>query len=284
MENKTKAIMENADPGSDDITNDDIAAYATDSASPQAARRVAAGAVFYPSVRARVSLLRELSEGYAAASSGDNEPAIQAAQLQRFQMRALAAATTVPYQAASAVPPGGRDLLGVLQAAAAQGGGGLWRLADEALSALTNALATTPLASRALVTGTSTLSLPCLAPALAAAAPDPDLRRESVTTADGVRIEFQQLPGALARVRLLVDASSLNDTPAYDAALVTLEEQPGGSARAAARHILVVALNEQGRGFTDFVVGSSPNNDAAHNFPAPGGAYRLTAATLTRLF
>jgi hypothetical protein len=95
--------------------------------------------------------------------------------------------------------------------------------------------------------GRQLLTLPCLAPATASATIEHTLRRESVTTPEGIRVEFQQLPGMYARLRLLLDVSVWAER-AYTRGFVTLEEGDD-------RHILVVALNPQGRGFTDFVIG-----------------------------
>jgi hypothetical protein len=100
-----------------------------------------------------------------------------------------------------------------------------------------------------LQVGRQLLTLPCLAPATASATIEHTLRRESITTPEGIRIEFQQLPGMYAKLRLVLDASVWAER-AYSKGFVTLEEGED-------RHILVVSLNPQGRGFTDFVIGEN---------------------------
>ena len=118
-----------------------------------------------------------------------------------------------------------------------------------------------------------------------------------MTTPEGVRIEFQQLPGEAApRLRLIVDASQLLaqvPQPAFNTAFVRLEEErDDGGTKLPDRHILVVALNAAGRGFTDFVLGPSqegvdaegaPDQDDPFVLPAPHVGFRLAGATLAHL-
>jgi hypothetical protein len=182
--------------------------------------------------------------------------------------------------------PGERASGGLLPVAAARGAASV----AESLHGFLEAAGA--LATRILITGRHTLALPCLAPAAAATAADLQMRRETITTGDGVRIEFQQLPGGLARLRVFVDASQIGqevEESGYNVAFLTLEDSGSaaglqGEARSvpADRHILVVSLNAQGRGFTDFVVGAAAEAGATP-LPAPHGLCRLTGVTLSHI-
>ena len=267
------------DPREVAVSPSDIAAYRAGVADRSTALRVVAAALFNPGVRARVARVREEAGGYAADLPDTTDDAAAAAPRLDTLRRAMG-------QAAQSVAEENEGLE-ALRAAHAARGGGIWRIAAEAWAGLRRA---TDHASRSLATGMQSLSLPCLAPAAADPGASLELRRETVTTPEGVRIEFQQLPSVTpSRLRLLVDASVLAgvdpDTPPYDAAFVVLEEASGSGTD---RHILVVALNEQGRGFTDFVTGHNGDAAAASGpaaasvLPSPRGVYRLTGATLTR--
>jgi hypothetical protein len=136
--------------------------------------------------------------------------------------------------------------------------------------------------SRTFQMGRQLLTLPCFAPVMAADAPALQLLRQTIQTGEGVRIEFQQLPGGPQRLRVLVDASQLDaptDDASYNVAYLTLEEGSESTGQAAHRHVLIVPLNRQTRGFSDFVVGSSGSN----GLPAPTGSCRFVSATLSRL-
>jgi hypothetical protein len=108
------------------------------------------------------------------------------------------------------------------------------------------------LRERALTALETVLNLPCFAPALAASdvPPSPKIVSQSVTTEEGVRIEFQQLPvvpgdtdtGTILRV--IVDASITADAT-YTRAMLTLAT--GNDPLAS----LSVPLNVQGRGLLD---------------------------------
>ena len=195
------------------------------------------------------------------------------------------------------------DVPNAAQEAAAlrNAGGGRWvtNAAQSTLAALQsvqNAVQSVPL----LLGREHILRLPCFAPALAADAPSydafADSRKEVITTGDGVRIEFQQLPGSGNRLRVLVDTTLLPAPPdeskprvSYNVAFLTLTEGEAApvSAGNADRHILVVSLNERGVGFADFAVSSasSANPEAApKTLPAPRtGNCRLVSATLSYL-
>ena len=182
----------------------------------------------------------------------------------------------------------------------AGGGRYVTRTAQSLGDALQSAIGAAQAAHTLILAHAPVLRLPCLAPALAADLPSYDafapVQKEIITTGDGVRIEFQQLPGSGNRLRVLVDTSRLpaptseDAERAYNVAFLTLTE--GDSAPAATttashgeRHILVVSLNTKGVGFADFAVSSLPIGDAAPNkLPAPrNGGCRLVSATLSYL-
>jgi len=97
------------------------------------------------------------------------------------------------------------------------------------------------------------VTLPGLAPALAAPPVDSvALHRQAFDSPDGARVELHQLPGDPPRLRAIVDTGR----PAASGAFVTLHFSDGeGGAQAA----LPVALNEQGRGLAEAMLG--PGSD-----------------------
>ncbi|MBC7809446.1 MAG: hypothetical protein H7145_25205 [Akkermansiaceae bacterium] len=110
----------------------------------------------------------------------------------------------------------------------------------------------TSLADRLLEMFETLLTLPCLAPAVAASESWASslMASQTVTTVEGVRIEFQQLPpvspdrGAASLLRIVVDASVLGGGQQYTMASVTIAE--GDS-----RLPFAVALNPDARGMLD---------------------------------
>lgn len=248
-----------------EIRNEKIAAFMEEDVDAATAREVLAAAISDSAVRDRIGLLR------AAEALVDPNTPIPAARRDRVRARMLLAARAVAEASA-------QDY----QTAPVPRGGGLWQVAAEAWEALSSMLAEV---SRPLTIGSHVLRLPCLASAAAAPSPSLVMRREAYTTADGVHIEFQQLPGEASRLRLLVDASALDAAAfptSYNAAFVTLEEHNPDSP---SRHILVVSLNSDGRGYTDFTLAYGTGAETAdpYTLPAPRGACRLAGATLARL-
>jgi|GEM_PF-2878426 hypothetical protein len=149
--------------------------------------------------------------------------------------------------------------------------GVLRRVTESALAALTG------LAKQSLLLGHHDISLPAFAAATASPGEELTLPKQSFTTAEGVRIEFHQLPDEDRRVRAVVDASALPDLAArrYNAAFLVLEELTNG--RPSDRHVVVVALNNQGRGMTDVRIGG----EISGALPAPEGVYSLVGVTLS---
>jgi len=148
-------------------------------------------------------------------------------------------------------------------------------------AAVTNAA--NQISDRILSVGRELITLPCLAPAVAAPGPLDFLtvQSQSVTTGEGVRIEFQQLPPvgwemtSKPHLRIVVDASALEEPfggdIGYNTAFVTLEEGNQAPTRPDL-HTLVVPLNSEGLGFTD-----------ANSLPPPKAACRLVAVTLSHI-
>lgn len=284
------------------MTDGDLLDFLDGLADRATARRIVTAALRDSSIRRRLNALRELDRA-ALAYSDAVETAETAAAEQRLgeamrqSVRDLLAATTSAAPISSPAAPLMSELKPLLNAnsGARAAGGGLWKVAARYGDAVKEFWDTVcGASSRALVTGRHPLSLPCLAPAAAASAADLQLRRETVTTADGVRIEFQQLPGSgPSRLRVFVDASliaqELHDL-GYNVAFLTLEDGGGsGTAAPAApsappdRHILVIALNGEGRGFTDFIVGNAAAAAAPSVLPAPRGICRLMGVTLSHV-
>lgn len=314
------------------LTNDDLALFAEGLAGDETSLRVTGAVLVEPAVCARLDLLRILDdaeaawqEGETAALSGGAGDAAaldfharaealreRMAQITRFvaqeeapESDAEAAVEGTLAAAYDASPERFAARFAALvrgQAGSGGSGGGLWRVAAQALEAAIAGLTQSNgggYSTRALATGRQPLTLPCLAPAAAAPAADMTLRRQKVTTPDGVLIEFQQLPVSPHRLRLLIDASLLAedfDTLGYNAAFVTLEETlPRDETASAAeeseelpltypppdRHVLIVKLNRQGRGFTDFLIAADSGSPSV--LPAPRGGCHLVGATLSRL-
>ena len=108
--------------------------------------------------------------------------------------------------------------------------------------------AANPLLARILTVLDGLLTLPVFAPAFAA--PDSfgdfSLRTQTLTTAEGVRVEFHQFPsdsGPQPTLRVIVDASVLGAS--HRSAVVTISGQDEPS------FLLIVVLNPGGSGFTD---------------------------------
>ncbi|MBC8103790.1 MAG: hypothetical protein H7Z41_14540 [Cytophagales bacterium] len=299
------------------ITDEQITAYLNGIGGPDTERRVLAAALQYPSVRRRMEAHRLLDR--LVTDSGGAQDAVQTpetvdrpsrlGEAMRRAVETMCQESAPPAEAASAALVH-RSLLAelesLLQTTGKRTGGGLWNLpSPESVRELWESLAQP--VTRALIAGRHALALPCLAPAAAASAASLQMRRETVTTADGVRIEFQQLPGGGSnRLRVVVDASGLSQEVrdlGYNVAFLTLEDNSASmtpqspeleagtlmeSAEAVLtdsppdRHILVIVLNAEARGFTDFTVGSS-SLAVSGVMPAPRGVCRLTGITLSRV-
>jgi hypothetical protein len=283
------------------VSSAEIAAFVEGTADRDTARRVLASAISDPDVRQQVELLRTIDEDF------ENEIAIPGEAPADFAARAeeLRAKMQNAVQQIWDETEQGRQQQRTFDAIMAEGNGGVIANATDALLAFWNR--TQEAIQQSLTLGRHALTLPCLAPANAASPPALSVARQSVT-AEGVRIEFQQLPGTPARLRVVVDASALHsekdfhkqtntattktkatettnysskgETNAnqigYNVAYLTLED--GDSARPD-RHILVVSLNTEGRGFTDYVVGGS----GTRALPATQTLCSLVSATLSHL-
>ena len=299
------------------VTDAELLEYVDGIATPATAGRVIRAALHDATVRDRLSRLQRL-DALATLTETEGEPELgrdagRLGDTMRRLVREIAAETVAVAEVTAAEAAAAeatahplmadlQELLAPARPGARGAGGGLWHVARGAAAEAREIWETlSEGVTRALVVGRHALSLPCFAPAAAASAGgDLSLRRETVTTADGVRIEFQQLPTAgLSRLRVLVDASLLASEIrelGYNVAFLTLEDSGntplsgrsvGGGDTAAVsppdRHILVVALNGDGRGFTDFQAGNSASVVAGNVLPAAQGVCRLTGITLSRI-
>lgn len=301
------------------VTNDEIAEFVEGIADRITVQRVLIAALADPQIRARIELLRRLdSAGEALTTSVIPADTDSIGEDRLSSLQTTLKESTASYIASSAAPA--LNLSSVLAASVVreqanqllrqtQRGGVLPRIADEIREGLSAQWDKTVEGMRSLFVGRSeTLTLPCLAPGTAAYAADLQVHRQTVAIAEGVRIEFQQLPAsALNRLRVVVDASALMTEThlpePYNVAFLTLEEGRGGSGPAEQvnlpdRHILVISLNGEGRGYVDLTIGggsiasaSGPSaasrardmtTPAADLLPAPRSAYSLIGATLSR--
>ena len=288
------------------VTTDDLVEYVDGVADPATVRRVLAAALQDTAVRSHIAALRALDQSasdFAASHAAERkESDIRLASAMHRMVHEVAAEASVAPEAVVVREEMAQqqssiltEMKSLLSTEGRGVGGGLWARSAEAVQAFLASV--NEAGARALIAGRHALSLPCLAPAMAASTSEFQLRRETITTADGVRIEFQQLPGmGPSRLRVLIDASlltyELRDL-GYNVAFLTLEDggtapdlsEAGGEVGEVTppdRHILVVALNGEGRGFTDFMVGSGGQMPQSV-LPAPRGICRLTGITLSRL-
>jgi hypothetical protein len=287
------------------VSSAEIAAFVEGIADQETARRVLSATLLDPKVRQQVEMLRTFDDGFAkeAATGRTGQDADFEARAGRLRGLMMEAVPQVQDEAA-ALRRQRRALTAILREGR---GGALVHVAVGTLNALRNQARET--LREAITVGRQGLTLPCLAPATAttAVAPEINIRRQSVT-ADGVRIEFQQLPGIPGRLRVLVDASGLSsrksalkqageqdisqsraelseNTPSdganaarvgYNVAYLTLED---GDRAHPDRHILVVSLNDEGRGYTDYLIGG----EGMRAIPAPRTLCSLVGATLSHL-
>lgn len=218
------------------ISNEEIVAVAEGSANREIERRVTAAALLDSSVRARLREAREVQEQPLLVSEQDGGFAMRAQRLREAMEIGARRIVREHREAYSATPEAAR--------AGPSAPSVLRRLLDKVDYALT---------------------LPCLAPASASSVAELSVRRDMFLV-DGVRIELQQLPGEPPRVRAFGDASrvsgesSLRDIESLELTLEGLG-------------VIQIALNAQGHGYQDFVVG-------AGGLPAPRRAVRLTEVAL----
>jgi hypothetical protein len=234
---------------------DDVMAWVSGSADPSTRRRVLAAAMTDKGLRSRLAFaMAEDEESFEEPASANLQQ--RAADLRERMHQVTMQLATKPQF----------DLAGTMQ----QFGAAVTRAANA-------------LSDRVLTVGRELITLPCLAPAMAAPGPLDFLtvQSQSVTTGEGVRIEFQQLPPVgwemttKPHLRIVVDASALEEPfggeTGYNTAFVTLEE--GNPAPTLPDlHTLVIPLNAQGLGFTD-----------ANALPPPKAACRLVAVTLSHV-
>jgi hypothetical protein len=221
-----------------EITNTEILDYASGDASEETTHSVVAAAVLDIRVAEKLRIAYTLYDAQEVDTI-----ATEIATKTRPRLLALVQSTGQPEAQSDVSSDISRE---TVFATFAQVGGGLFRR-GKALQAQVQEWS-----EEVLHVGRQLLTLPCLAPATAAAGVEHSLRRESITTPEGIRVEFQQLPGNTPRLRLLLDASVWAERE-YTKGFVTLEEGDD-------RHILVVALNAQSRGFTDFVIGEGESD------------------------
>jgi len=251
------------------ITIEEIVAYYEKNADPEVVERVAASILIDPETCAVMDCLASVESDVDGDDLTEDESI-------RF-LAALRHGTESMIQETEA--------LRALTHIARQEGGGLWhissRLKDKILQNAVLGVEGIRVTLQNLKTAVYEFTLPCFAPAFAASALQARRLRETMVTAEGVRVEFQQLPLFASRLRVTVDASEINQKYAesrYNAVFITLEDS-GASVQSPDRHILVVSLNEGGQGATDFTVGSGlPSLNA---FPAPRNGCRLLGVTLS---
>jgi hypothetical protein len=285
------------------VTNDEIAAYAEGVADRETAQRVLAASLASPSVRARLTLLRQLDKTITDTPRTAMQKAdMSAERLAKLQASLVKSALAqMPKAPVATETPATAENLSLRERAVrllretAGRGGGLWGVAAETAQGVVSEVERAGQAALSLLSGRrEMLTLPCLAPGAAGYPADLQVLRQTLAIGDGVRIEFQQLPSpSVNRLRVLVDASTLTaENPSftpYNVAYLTLEEGRGDRSGMAGgslpdRHVLVISLNPQGRGYVDFTVDGAAHAVAptADNIPSPRSAYSLISATLSR--
>jgi hypothetical protein len=228
------------------VSNEEIAAVIGGTADRATEQRVTAAALLDSSVRERLKQLRtaETAPSLVAEIEDDGSFLLRAQRLkEKMQIvaRQVAREHRESYTASSA-----------LEARAGPVFGGVPGLVRRTLDVLRQSV-----------------SLPCLAPASASSVGETRIRRD-IFLSEGVRIELQQLPGDGTRLRVFADASGVaGGFVAQDADTIALELDGIG--------MLLIALNPEGRGFTDFQIGA----DEA-DIPAPRRAVALTGISLMR--
>ncbi len=299
-----------------DVTGEEIAAFVSGQENEPAqetdarARRVLAAALSDSVVRERLLWLRSVRADWETEARSAEAEEATAAPIEAEAQRAEATRLSALQERLSAATLQSAGLDQIPEKTAASGlwnvwktGGGRWATgATESMRGLVEAVGQAGQGARALTLGgqRTTLSLPCLAPAHAAPAIEiaSPMHQDAITTADGVRITFQQSPGSGNRMRVLVDASHLTPAsgmdgesrPAYNVAFLTLMEgdETESGPPSHSRHLLVVTLNERGKGYSDFSITAGDlltgEVDAQKCFPAPhAGGCRLVAATLSQM-
>ena len=266
-------------PEGNRITNADIAAYVEGTANKATRQRVLAASLVDVRVRERITLLQ-------TADANTNREAVPPAPL----TPRVEALTTFVLDSIRALHDSRIQLRQAF--ANQQKGGGLWSVPEDVQAVMQEALRT--ISDKTLALGARvSLGLPCFAPASASSLHGSlEVIKQVVPTRDGVRIEFHQLPGTPQRFRVLVDASEHHPkrsenpftNPAtepndfgYNVAYLTLEDSEGESID---RHVLVVALNAQGRGFTEFSLGG----EGIYAMPQPKGQCRLVEVSLSQVW
>ena len=256
-EDKT-APMQTADTmqnrGTFSVTAADIAAYTEGIATPAQARRVLFGAITNPAIARDIRLLRDADAAPEMTASPDfmeRARRLQEAMLQTVRDMTAPARSLLPDRGALAVTQ--KDEIAA-DTVPTLDGVPWWNVSNELLDQIRRQFEAV---GRTLSLEVQSLSLPCFMPAAAGFAADLTVLRQQIKV-DGVHVEFQQLPGADGRVRIIVDSSrlapvSLTEPTAYRTAFVTLEERVGSQFD---RHILVVRLADEGMGYTDFVLGA----------------------------
>lgn len=265
-------------PESNGVTNADIVAYIEGTASKATRQRVLAASLTDVKIRERIALLRAVEPDIPPGPvSAEITPGVE--RLTNFVLDSIRALQDTRMQLRRTFVEQHK-------------GGGLWSVSEDIRTVIQDTLRTA--ADKALALGSRIpLGLPCFAPASASTMQNSlDVIKQVVPTRDGVRIEFHQLPGMPQRFRVLVDASEHRaqnaENPSaigttgsgdfgYNVAYLTLEDSAGESVD---RHVLVVALNGQGRGFTEFSLGG----EGIYAMPLPKGQCRLTGVSLTQVW
>jgi hypothetical protein len=265
-------------PEGNRITNADIAAFVEGIADNATQRRVLAASLVDARIRQRIALLRTVDTAtdlYILPT--EVTPGVE--RLTAFVQNSIRALHEAQMQLRQALTKRHK-------------GGGLWSVSENVRAVVQETLKT--VADKTLALGPRvSLGLPCFAPASASSVQNSlDVMKQVVPTQDGVRIEFHQLPGMPQRFRVLVDASehrsesgenpslirtTEGDDFGYNVAYLTLEDSEG---EAIDRHLLVVALNSEGRGFTEFSLGG----EGIYAMPFPKGLCRLTEVALSQVW
>lgn len=263
-------------PDSNRVTNADIAAFVEGAASKAARQRVLAAALVDADVRRRIALLQAAEADAETDMAAEVTPGVE--RLTAFVLDSIHEMQDTRMQLRQAFAEWHK-------------GGGLWSVSEDVHTVVQDTLRTAT--DKALSLGQRIpLGLPCFAPASASPMHNSlDVIKQVVPTRDGVRVEFHQLPGTPPRFRVLVDASehhpgedeipliqTTEDSDfGYNVAYLTLEDSEGEKTD---RHVLIVALNGQGRGFTEFSLGG----EGIYAMPQPKGQCRLIGISLSQVW
>ncbi len=260
------------------VTNSEIAAFVEGVADKPTRRRVLAASMVDVRIRQRISLL-EASDADPLIEDLPDQLTPDVERTTAFVENAIGVLHQTQLQVWKAFTERHK-------------GGGLWAVSEDVRGVIRETLHTVTDTTLAIGSRIA-LDLPCFAPASASPVYNSlDVLKQVISTRDGVRLEFHQLPGAPERFRVLVDASGHQPTQGknpsaigttqgddfgYNIAYLTLEDSEGETVD---RHVLIVALNGQGRGFTEFSLGG----EGIYAMPLPKGQCRLAGVSLSQVW